>query len=1814
MAISDFLKLNEENKENLRTTAKLTAAGGLTYYGLTQTSLREKLSENLSQDNLTRRGNELGDVGAEIRSQLDQVKNLLEGSKSKVLENFKNEIFNDSKLDDILNKEMSEEGVQEVRAFIDSVFDNVKYQNVPEDEEIERLLKNIYENPENINENQKDILKNFYKNRIEQDRKLLERFRGKYNQNLRIKNLLSNAVEEASPSMNKINMQQVNFNELNQIFDKGVVNKISERFNRIRSLAGSQVDFQLVGFDEFESGVKSIYARARINNRYFNLPLHLARDKNGLIYFRATENLSTRYASPLGIIDTQTLFSTGSSSAIVGDPKEALKKSFLDFEDHLINIAEQRFAGRQSEFQNLTKREMNSFLEYQRALATDVPRGMVRGASNLDQRFINNLEISRLVQSNILKLVGLESMPKKERGRVVENLIRRFPDMFGATIGAQTAEARLDDPFGGLSPKIVQSIEMRQDRDVFTGAAKSKPSVTPFNLLKKYNKLDRSVQPLVAREQQMHGRYEMAIGFENMREVSFGKSNIPVFGTGGQLLGVDPVVGKNYSTVNMAAIMAFEGTDTATRLGLAEGMSYSGSRIIVKSGQSKTVVQEGLSSTPLLRKLLNEKKLSFQGKDQLEEFFRLYGDKEGMAVLGTLDGRLTGVKNYEGLLGVNLSISEASVETGRNRYHINVELDRAVGGSKFFGPIIKDTVLETNQNGMIKKLEYLDKAMNHGGGEYSSLGTRLFGEYGGAAENTLLTTTATTSKSPQYLKMQVEGGLKIVGDFSNGMNFTSTSDEELLSLINSRRSVNDQISSLEQATRRELAGANLGDFIRQASKMSAEINLSGREFGSVMSYAYELATQEDKKFGMTRGFFEQMVREGAGTKADEYLTEAEKFRAMQVVIGGSSVTVGTPRSDLARNLAKIEPRVANYLYTSLRSNFGFNQAEATDYVAGLVNRQLGSETKMEALMGMKMISESLMKADPNMLEKQLTDMGADKLTIGQMEEFLGFGQGQEREVKEFLSQFEKGAVLDLDDLKLSNTMRKTIVDNLGGRSKIYLPGASTLDSLAGHEIRSAGKSLNIESELVRYITDLSGSISSMQTAGEDEGAIDRAMQGFKTSKANIAGVVGASLRGALSARILGSGTYSGAGIRFGKEEGAETILEGERVQGEGMPRHIRNKMLQAFDENKGYVAFMDASAFLDGMGKYKEAVEKDLIRTTGSTDVNKEVNKVMVESLQDFFLGMHRKKGLRGVSAAAQRNPFISFGHMMPAMSIFRYDFLKEGDEFFKMFKTSDFGGLEMEPAFERIQQFSDPDKNISTFNQFAGAVRKIEALPEGKQKAELQKDVRSLFSRMIPKHKERGVVGGGAVYFPEINIKTGLIDASGKTIGDYEGRMDFTRFAIGDYDADIYQIFFDTDKKMRNAIIKGEKHKGLIEYGSKFLISMSELGKGMKNLGQRIEGVTGEMNLLESRIDDATKEKYVKAVGNLDVYVKTGMLGLAQAAASDASGDMGKSFSRMSAGAALVSVAQEVLAIKAKKLPIAAGISDQFVEALRASFESGSGERIKEFFRTKVLPGTAFAEGGSIKIDPKTLEFTDLPEGAGMRTFKSALTGMEINIDELFESLDVMSRTVKETGIGTLTSDTRVKNLLSSGRFSSYDQLARIMNMGETMEGGAITGKQQMEMIEEIFNTMDRGVAGIDSIIPKRGVAGIVAGGLVGAYALGATSGVQRFEGTEKFSDMRVKNSHVDRGLMKTMQHQHRDVPAGRSVGPDNFYERPINPQQTLVSSGMSTRLYGEAPTLSDAQDISRQMTFSGGRSSITINDNRRPIGYSYINKMIRD
>ena len=493
------------------------------------------------------------------------------------------------------------------------------------------------------------------------------------------------------------------------------------------------------------------------------------------------------------------------------------------------------------------------------------------------------------------------------------------------------------------------------------------------------------------------------------------------------------------------------------------------------------------------------------------------------------------------------------------------------------------------------------------------------------------------------------------------------------------------------------------------------------------------------------------------------------------------------------------------------------------------------------------------------------------------------------------------------------------------------------------------------------------------------------------------------------------------------------------------------------------------------------------------------------------------------------------------------------------------------------------------------------------------------IYKHMQSAHMQHGDHGGGMIRMPQIDMSMKIKDTTTGKTTSFSGRMDFARFGIGDFDADPYQVFFDVDKTLRDKFNAKEIDANkMYTYGAQFLTNMSLLGEGISALGDRMNA--SEMTTAQSIVDEYQKEQIVKGIGGLDVQVKAGMLGLAQAAADDTSGDFAAQFKRVQAGAALVSVAQEVLGIKGKKLPIAANISREYLGALKESYKTGSGDALKNFFQQKIFKGTLLENAdANLKVDMGSIEFHNLGDGAATKRFREALGGVNLSVQEIFDSFDIMAKNVKKYGLNNFTSNASLGRVLEgTSRFNSQ-QLFQLLNRGMSMEGGLIAG--EMDEIEGILGKIETARNTLTSSIARsKGLAGVVAGALVTSYAIGANSSIGALEPGGKFSDsssreaLKAGQSLSNRAVQNNFSREHGNVNPGRVSGLDNFYERPINSGVSTVSLNRSIRMYGEAPNLSAAQTMGKHFVSAGGQASLTVNDNRRPIGAAYINKMIRD
>ena len=490
--------------------------------------------------------------------------------------------------------------------------------------------------------------------------------------------------------------------------------------------------------------------------------------------------------------------------------------------------------------------------------------------------------------------------------------------------------------------------------------------------------------------------------------------------------------------------------------------------------------------------------------------------------------------------------------------------------------------------------------------------------------------------------------------------------------------------------------------------------------------------------------------------------------------------------------------------------------------------------------------------------------------------------------------------------------------------------------------------------------------------------------------------------------------------------------------------------------------------------------------------------------------------------------------------------------------------------------------------------------------------EIDRMFLGMLRQHSRYGEHGGGLVRFPEINIEATMSNATGESLR-YEGRMDMSRFMIGDFDADIYQIYHDTNRALGKRFQqKNASFHGFYQAGAEYLFNMKLLGEGMEKFGERL-GVSG-MTFSESLLDEYSKEKILKDVGGIDVQVKTGMLSIIQGAheAAARGEDPADLYRRVRAGASLVAVAQEVLVIKAKKLDIAAGVADEFLHVMRNSFSSGSGEELFDFFQRNIFRDTIQESGKEISVSD--IRFTDLPEGMATQEIRSALEQVKLGTGNLREVFNDMARIGKDLNVLALGSDKRLADVLHSSDVFTLRQFNQLLAVG--LEGGFMgaDGNWDADKIHSGLRNVEREVSNAFKMSAQgKGVGALALGAVAASYLIGAGSSVNTLSPENKFSDMKSKS--LERSAIQNNDHSNVNHQGLSRMGDSSgFHMRPINIGNSYVTTSNAAKMYGEAPSYSSAMGAARNFTSVGGQAFVSVQDNRRPISNNYVTRSLRD
>ena len=523
-----------------------------------------------------------------------------------------------------------------------------------------------------------------------------------------------------------------------------------------------------------------------------------------------------------------------------------------------------------------------------------------------------------------------------------------------------------------------------------------------------------------------------------------------------------------------------------------------------------------------------------------------------------------------------------------------------------------------------------------------------------------------------------------------------------------------------------------------------------------------------------------------------------------------------------------------------------------------------------------------------------------------------------------------------------------------------------------------------------------------------------------------------------------------------------------------------------------------------------------------------------------------------------------------------------------------------------KIRAANKDQLNVGDFITMRSEGQTITQQVEGK--FNLEDDYFNLYLKIHQRHLDYAPQGGGKYYAPEISLTASLVNEHGQKVGEYSGRMDFNRFSIGDFDGDIYQIFFNTkSKEQTEKLTQKLTSEKMYDYGAKFLLQFDLLSKGMSAYGKRMG--SANMDLVSSQLDELAKEAQTKQAGALDVQVKTAMLGLIQHASSLGEDAFEHQFKAFQSGASLITVAQEIINFKAKKLPMASKVAERFSSLLRESFKTGSGKEVADFFFQEIYKDTAFEKAQRISIG-NDISFQGVTDDL-LESYKKTAQAVTLDRDYIYETMDILAKAGKKYGTAMIGSNSATAQaLLRSDR--NYGELfTDLFSRYGTIEGG-LMGSDEEEVID-VVQRAKNAVSQSSTLfsIPRMGGAvglGVAAVGLLGALK----SNSSLSDVNAKFSDMRSRELLSSTNMYKNQQAA-MDQVSPETLNPfQNFYERPINPNQTVVQSHTNTHIYGEAPTMSSMAMLGRTMMSSGGTSSMFINDNRQPLSRHYINDLM--
>jgi len=664
------------------------------------------------------------------------------------------------------------------------------------------------------------------------------------------------------------------------------------------------------------------------------------------------------------------------------------------------------------------------------------------------------------------------------------------------------------------------------DPNVLLGKTGASNAVIPFNIARTHGVKDQSLLPGSARIAQLFGKQEAMIGFlpqgtsfnslEEMQKYisshTFGRTgSVKTVGTSGKDL---LVVGKEFEGLplvgsNTGVIIDFNEKKKGQRLGLADAMQYRGGKHLIAEPVQKSfqythgMTNLSLYESDVFQKILAGEEVSLFG-EELESFFKTYGDKDGSLVLGFKDNMPTVIKKQKGMMGLRLK-ANSNINTDKGGLFSIVGEIYGSHEGKIFSEAVKGVFFGDEQildvggmknviaQALTKKDPVTGKFINKEAAMSEAtqfLEQTYLKTFGGKIENTMIAGMDVVTKGPQFISSLLYGSLKMLGYEDDFIENSVFNMQGKLQAAEMDTKVKQHAPKYQRIVAENIIEtfssliANNTDLPTATGGATQQV--TPEVLGNLLIPAFhnlkEPATEPGKKAVAFKDQLKGLLANTKLTPDQQKIVYETAERGL--FIGAMSTFAGTQSTINKDRMARVEPRFANFVMGNLMGMFQMSEDEAAQYMAELFSKQSGVAEKAQAMTPLLLMGQSfnpkmdaaglkhsiddfvgqgyLFKADDEFIKNFLrANVDVDSATA--MSQFLKQQQEANPEAMGFVMDIQKMFLRGVEGNENVNTAAYSSFLNAIGSDKteIIVPLSNVLDIVSGVAAGTALTSITV---------------------------------------------------------------------------------------------------------------------------------------------------------------------------------------------------------------------------------------------------------------------------------------------------------------------------------------------------------------------------------------------------------------------------------------------------------------------------------------------------------------------------------------------------------------------------------------------------------------------------------------------------------------------------------------------------------------------------------------------------------------------------------